>query len=100
VTKTVKTYVNAADLTAVHLECEHCRSSLTVPFQRLDRALPENCPNCNEDWGKRLNAEFIPQRYLRDLGTALQKILDAESTVQPKVKISFEVLDLVCDETD
>jgi hypothetical protein len=68
-TKTIKTYVELADLTGVHLECEHCHSSLTIPFQRLDRGIPAKCPNCNEDWGKRenymsRNDDPIPQNHL------------------------------------
>jgi hypothetical protein len=103
-TKTIKAYVELADLTAIHLECEHCHSSLTIPLRRIDRGIPAMCPNCKEDWGKReinmgLGADPIPQRYLRDMGAALKNILDMAST-STGVKISFEVSDLASSEKD
>ena len=103
-TKTVKTYVELADLAGVHLECDRCHSSLTIPLQRLDRGVPTTCPSCSEDWGKResgigQNVEHTPQRYLLDLGIALKEILHAASTSKG-LKISFEVSDLVSSEKD
>jgi hypothetical protein len=99
-TKTVKTYVELADLTGVHLECVHCHSSLTIPFQRLDRGVPAKCPNCNEDWGDHRNFtgrgdEPIPQGDLREVGTLLKRIQQTSIT---GVKISFEVSGLASNE--
>jgi len=99
-TKTVKTYVELSDLTGVHLECIHCHSSLTVPFQRIDRGVPAKCPNCNEDWGDHRNYtgrgdKPAPQGDLGEFGLLLRKIQQAAS---PGVKISFEVSGLASDE--
>jgi hypothetical protein len=101
-TKTIRTYVELTDLTGVHLECEHCHSSLTIPFQRLDRGIPKMCPNCNEDWGKRegrRDDEPIPNRYVRELGAVLKNLVQEAST-STGVKISFEVSDLVFGEKE
>jgi hypothetical protein len=103
-TKTVKTYVELADMTGVHLECQRCHASLTIPFQRLDREITATCPSCSQDWGKResgigQSVEHTPQRYLRALGVALKEVLHATSTSNG-VKINFEVSDLASSEKD
>jgi hypothetical protein len=101
-TKTVRTYVELSDLTGLHLECEHCHSSLTIPFQRLDRGVPIKCPNCNEDWGDHRNYtglgdDPVPQGHLRQIGILLKRVLE---TTPKGVKISFEVSGLASDAKD
>lgn len=43
--------IEAADLVALHIECAKCHSYLSIPISKIDRSLPQNCPNCQERWG-------------------------------------------------
>lgn len=43
-----KVWISPNDIVSVGWECPHCTMLYSVPVGKLDRSLPEMCPNCQE----------------------------------------------------
>ncbi len=43
--------IEVSDLTALHIQCDRCQAVLAIPIGKIDRKLPQQCPNCTHRWG-------------------------------------------------
>jgi transposase-like protein len=71
-TKTMK-LVEPSDLVAIHLECKHCGSTLSVVLDKSVSRLPDKCPNCHETW---FDIEGRAKKTLTEIIEAHRRLLD------------------------
>jgi hypothetical protein len=65
-----------ADFHGLHVACEHCKITMTLPFTSERETVPYKCPVCNETW---LDEKGTDRNNLSSLFSAIKHLKQLEA---------------------